>query len=99
MSLAGIFTPLKELARTVNSARVPPVISINLLLFLLPLIRLYQKFVPLRWPINRESLLTIKQGPNRVDSTKAREQLGHQCRPLEESVRDLIHWMKNKEQI
>ena len=95
----GYFYTLKELARTVNSARVPPVISINLLLFLLPLIRLYQKFVPLRWPINRESLLTIKQGPNRVDSTKAREQLGHQCRPLEESVRDLIHWMKNKEQI
>lgn len=95
----GTFYTLKELARAVSPSRVPPVISIDLLLALLPLIRLYQKFVPLRWPINRESLMTIKEGPKCVDSTKAFEKLGHQCRPLEESIQDLIHWMKIKEKV
>ncbi len=95
----GQFYTLKELARTVNPSRVPPIVSIDLLLFLLPLIRLYQKFVPLRWPINRESLMTIKIGPSRVDSTKAQKELGHQTRPLEESVRDLIGWMKEQHAI
>ena len=95
----GNFYTLKELARTVNPSRVPRVISIDLLLVLLPLIRLYQKFVPLRWPINRESLMTIKQGPKRVDSTKAIQRLGHQCRPLAESVGDLILWVKSKNKI
>ncbi len=95
----GQFYALKELARIVNPSRIPPVISMKLLLIMLPLIRVYQKFVPLRWPINRESLLTIKRGPRRVDSTKAIEQLGHRCRPLEESVRDLILWMKRNDKI
>ncbi len=95
----GKFYTLKELAQIVNPSRVPSVISIDLLLVLLPLIRIYQKFVPLRWPINRESLITIKHGPRQVDSTKAREQLGHQCRPLEESVRDLIVWMKKQDRL
>ena len=92
----GKFYTLRDLARTVNSSRVPLVVSIDLLLFLLPLIRLYQKFVPLRWPINRESLMTIKNGPSKVDSTKAQNELSHQTRPLEESVRDLIGWMKEQ---
>jgi len=60
---------------------------------------MYQKFVPLRWPINRESLMTIKQGPSRVDSSKAVEQLDHQFRPLQESVRDLIGWMKQNDKL
>ena len=95
----GKFYSLKELAEAVNPSRVPPVISIDLLLVLLPLIRLYQKFVPSRWPINRESLMAIKQGPSRVDSSKAVEQLNHQFRPLQESVRDLIGWMKKNDKL
>ena len=95
----GKFYSLKELAEAVNPSRVPPVISIDLLLVLLPVIRLYQKFVPLRWPINRESLMAIKQGPSRVDSSKAVEQLSHQFRPLQESVRDLIGWMKKNDKL
>jgi dihydroflavonol-4-reductase len=95
----GKFYSLKELAEAVNPSRIPPVISIDLLLVLLPLIRLYQKFVPLRWPINRESLMAIKQGPSRVDSSKAVEQLSHQFRPLQESVRDLIGWMKKNDKL
>jgi dihydroflavonol-4-reductase len=95
----GKFYSLKELAEAVNPSRVPPVISIDLLLVLLPLIRLYQKFVPLRWPINRESLMAIKQGPSRVDSSKAVEQLSHRFRPLQESVRDLIGWMKKNDKL
>jgi len=95
----GKFYSLKELAEVANPSRVPPVISIDLLLVLLPLIRLYQKFVPLRWPINRESLMAIKQGPSRVDSSKAIQQLSHQFRPLEQSVRDLIRWMKQNDKL
>jgi dihydroflavonol-4-reductase len=68
------------------------VISLDLLLGLLPVIRIYEKVFSLRWPINRESLLTIKKAPKKVDSSKARKALAHACRPLEESVRDLIEW-------
>ena len=95
----GKFYSLKKLASLVNPSRVPPVISIDLLLFILPLIRLYQKFVPLRWPINRESLMTIKRGPEIVDSSKAEKYLDHRTRPLEESINDLILWMKNTEKL
>ena len=92
----GRFHTLRELAEAVNPSRVPASVSIDLLLFMLPLIELYQKIVPLRWPINRESLLTVKRGPLKVISDKAEQNLGHQCRPLKDSVKDLIGWAKKE---
>ena len=91
----GNFYTLKSLARLVKPEKIPPVISVNLLIRLLPLIRLYARVFPLRSPINRESLLTLKKAPEMVDSSKARKHLLHQSRSLKESVHDLIEW-KNK---
>lgn len=93
----GNYHTMKALASMVNRNKKLPVVSVNLLIGLLPLIELYSRFFPLRWPVNRESLLTLKTAPKYVDSSKAAEQLLHRTRPLEESVRDLIEW-KNKEE-
>jgi hypothetical protein len=39
--------------------------------------------------------MTIKKGPEIVDSSKAEKHLDHCTRPMEESVNDLILWMKS----
>ncbi len=88
----GKFYTLKELASLCNPDKIPPVISLDLLMSLLPVIKVYEKLFSLRWPINRESLLTLKKAPRKVDSSRARQELRHQSRPLSESISDLIAW-------
>lgn len=88
----GRYYSLKELALLINPDKIPPVISLDLLLGLLPLIELYEKIFPLRWPVNRESLLTLKKAPKKVDSSKAHHELRHHSRPLEQSIGDLVEW-------
>ena len=92
----GSFHSIREVAELAGPKRIPPVISVDLLLALLPLIRLYDRMFPMPWPINRESLLTLKRAPRRVDSSKAIKKLNHKVRPLSESVSDLIEWKKNE---
>ena len=88
----GKYCTLRELASTIAPNKVPTVISLDLLLMLLPFINLYSKIFRLRWPVNKESLLTLKKAPKRVDSSRAEKTLGHRCRSLQESVSDLIRW-------
>ena len=90
----GEYFTLKELATLCNPVKIPPVISLDLLISLLPVIKIYQMVFPMPWPINRESLLTLKKAPKKVDSSKARQELRHRSRPLDESVKDLIEWSR-----
>lgn len=92
----GSFHSIREVAKLARPERIPPVISVDLLMALLPLIRLYSRYFRLPWPINRESLLTLKRAPRRVDSSKAIKKLNHKVRPLNESVSDLIKWKKKQ---
>jgi dihydroflavonol-4-reductase len=55
---------------------------------------LYDSVFKLKWPINKESLITLKYAPKRMDCTKAIKELGHTNRATQESVEDLIQWFK-----
>lgn len=93
----GHFVTLRELAKMANPSKTPLVLSVKLLLTLLPFINIYDKLFPLRWPVNKESLMTLKNAPKKMNCTKARKELGHSSRPVKESVAELIAWFqKNK---
>lgn len=44
----------------------------------------------------REAIDAVKNGHPDMDNSKAVRELGHQCRPLEESIRDFYKWYQNK---
>lgn len=95
----GRYYSLKDLAARINPEKVPFCISVDLLIRILPLVNLYSRVFPMRWPINKESLITLKNAPRNLDSSKAEKHLLHKTRPLNDSVKDLINWMsKNNKQ-
>ena len=95
--VGGEYMSLKNLAKMTGKSKVPHSISIDLLIALLPIIRVYEKLFPLKWPITKESLSTLKFAPKNMDCSKAITELGHKNRPLQETINDLIQWFhKNK---
>lgn len=88
----GQYISLKELAALSCQTKTPSVLSLELLIRLLPLIKLYEMFFKLKWPINKESLTTLKYAPKRMDCSKAIKELGHNNRATQSSVEDLIEW-------
>jgi len=92
--VGGEYISLKNLAKMVNSKKIPVSIPINLLVKLLPFIRLYEKLVPLKWPISKESLSTLKNAPKNMDCSRATKELGHKSRPVIQSVNDLLEWFE-----
>ena len=86
----GQYMSLKELAKIASPNKPPLVLSINLLLWMLPLIKIYDRIFKLKWPINKESLITLKNAPEFMDCSKAYNEFAHENRPVEESVNDLI---------
>ena len=95
--VGGEYMSLKNLAKMTGKSKVPHSISIDLLIALLPIIRVYEKLFTLKWPITKESLSTLKFAPKNMDCSKAITELGHKNRPLQETINDLIQWFhKNK---
>lgn len=90
--VGGEYTSLVNLAKMANKTKIPSSLSIDFLFKLLPLIRLYEKLFPLKWPITKESLSTLKNAPKKMDCSKAIQELGHKNRPIQESINDLIVW-------
>jgi dihydroflavonol-4-reductase len=88
----GQYISLHELATRSCQTKIPPVLPLNLLINLLPVIKLYNKFFKLRWPINKESLTTLKYAPKKMDCSKAIKELDHTNRATQNSVEDLIQW-------
>ena len=88
----GQYISLHDLATLSCKTKIPSVLSLNFLIKLLPVIKLYNKFFKLRWPINKESLTTLKYAPKRMDCSKAIKELGHTNRATQNSVEDLIQW-------
>lgn len=86
----GQYMSLKELAKVACSKKTPLVLSINMLLWMLPLIKIYDRLFNLNIPVNRESLITLKNAPEIMDCSKAQNEFAHQNRPVEVSVNDLI---------
>ena len=92
--VGGEYISLKNLAEMVNSKKIPMSISIDLLVKLLPFVRLYEKLFPLKWPISIESLSTLKNAPQNMDCSRAAKELGHKSRPVKQSVNDLLEWFE-----
>ena len=88
----GQYISLQELARLACPNKIPSVLSLDVLIKFLPVINLYTWFFKLRWPINKESLTTLKYAPKRMDCSKAIKDLGHTNRATQKSVEDLIEW-------
>lgn len=95
--VGGAYLTVKEIATASNSTKVPVVISLNLLILLMPLINIYQKLFHLKWPITKESLITLKYAPKNMDISKAKQELNHNPRPINESIEDLKNWFYKKQ--
>jgi dihydroflavonol-4-reductase len=88
----GDYISLKELAKIVSPSKIPLSIPVDLLLSFLPLINIYDKLFHLKWPVTRESLITLKFSPKNIDSSRAIRELGHQTRPIKQTLDDLVTW-------
>ena len=94
--VGGSYFSLKQILEIVNPDRRYVSIPLNLIILLLPIIKLYQKIFPFKWLITKESLMTLKRAPKRVDSSKAVENLNHQIRLGSETINDLMEWFKKE---
>lgn len=94
--VGGEYLTVKEIAIASNSTKVPITISLNLLIILMPLINIYQKLFQLKWPITKESLITLKYAPKNMDISKVKKELNHNPRPIYESIEDLKNWFNKK---
>lgn len=92
--VGGYYMSFKQMAELSNPGRKYFSIPIDVLIGLLPLIKLYEKCFPLKWPITKESLIKVKQAPKNMDSSKAMKQLNHHIRPTSETIYDLLDWFK-----
>ena len=94
----GAFVPVNKLAQFSNPERKPIKVSLDILLFIYPFIKIYKRFFKIPWPITKQSLLALKNAPKRVDSSKAKKELNHTCRPIEETIENLLTWNKKEEE-
>lgn len=90
--VGGRFCSLETLYRLLNANRKPKVISAELLFKLLPLLDLLQKIKAFPWPVNKESLKTLLDSPREIHQQETFEELGHEIRALEQTLKDLILW-------
>ncbi|MGB5243786.1 MAG: hypothetical protein WBN50_09225, partial [Lutimonas sp.] len=94
--VGGFYVSIKQIAEMLNPHKKYFSLPVNLLIGLLPVLKLYQFFLPLKWPITKESLVKVKRAPKIMDSSKAIKDLNHQIRPTSETITDLIEWFKKR---
>ena len=97
--LGGNYYTLKEISAMANPSRKPMIIPVDILIFLSPLIYVFNKVYKMRWPFTRESLTILKNAPKNIDSSKAITTLNHSIRPTQNTVVDLIAWFKSETKI
>ena len=97
--LGGNYHSLKEISVIANPKRKAILIPLNLLIFLSPLIYVFNKVYKMRWPFTKESLVILKKAPKNVDSSKAITTLNHKIRPIQNTVEDLINWFKAENEL
>ena len=93
----GQYISLKELAGIACPTKIPSLLSLDLLIKFLPFIKIYDRFFKLKWPVNKESLITLKYAPKRMDCSKAIKELGHTNRETQHSIKDLIQWFNENQ--
>ena len=96
--LSGKYYSLKDLARAIKAVtgkKVPQkVIPYRLLKMLLPFVSAYAKITQSAPSFTRESIDALIHGHPNMDCTKARTELNHKCRPLEDTLSDFFKWQK-----
>lgn len=101
--LCGKFRELKDLAAVAGEVTGKPMpkmtLSISSLYLLLPLVKLYGRLVGAAPQFTRESLAALEHGHRNMDASKARRELGHEVRPLEETLKDFFDWQREQKNI
>lgn len=99
--LTGKYYSMKAFARMVQDVTgvrtTKMVLPFYLLRALLPLISLWSKISGASPVLSLEAIVAVKNGHPDMDNSKAVSELGHQSRPLEESIRDFYEWYQNNE--
>jgi dihydroflavonol-4-reductase len=94
--LSGKYYSLKTIANlvhTVTGKKIPQkVLPYWLLKSVLPLISVYSRMTHAKPLFTIESIDALKNGHPNMDHSKAAAQLGHRCRPIEESLYDFYRW-------
>lgn len=94
--LGGSYYTLKDLSRVVakvSNKRIPCFeVPIGLVKSFLPIIGVYYKIRKQDPSVTRESIEILEFGNKHIESEKARKDLGHNPRPIEETMKDLLTW-------
>jgi dihydroflavonol-4-reductase len=96
--VSGRYYPLKELAKLIHKVtgkKIPKmVLPFWLLQLAVPFHSVYCRLTGANPQITRESVMALLNGHPHMNSSKAVRQLGHRCRPIEESLRDFYEWQQ-----
>ncbi|TSJ44791.1 NAD-dependent epimerase/dehydratase family protein [Fluviicola chungangensis] len=94
--LGGRYYTLKDLSRVVakvSGKRIPCFeIPIGLVKSFLPFIKVYYRLMKQDPSVTRESIEILEFGNKHIDSEKAKKDLGHNPRPVDETMKDLLSW-------
>jgi dihydroflavonol-4-reductase len=101
--LSGKYYSMKELSyevKLVTGKKVPKMIlPYWLLRVFIPFAAVYYKLTKQYPTFTIESIDALKNGHPTMDNSKAKSELGHQCRPLSNTLADFYAWQKEKKVI
>ncbi len=94
--LGGSYYTLKDLSRIVakvSNKRIPCFeVPIGLVKSFLPVIGVYYKLRKQDPSLTKESIEILEFGNKHIQSEKAKKDLGHNPRPVDETMKDLLSW-------
>jgi len=101
--LSGEYYSMKNFAgviHKVSGKKVPKIIlPFWFLKALLPFVKWYGKIKKAAPIFTIEAITALKLGHPNMDNQKAVRELNHQCRPLQETIRDFYEWHKQQKTI
>lgn len=95
--LSGKFCSLKELSEMINrisGCRIPFFIPAKLARMVCPLFQIYSSITKKQPLYTSQSIDILVKSPINISNRKAREELGFEPRPLEETLTDSFNWYK-----
>ena len=98
--LSGKYYTMKELSQLIHEVtnkKTPRVIVPFAVLNLsLPFLSLYGKLTGGAPVFTRASMEALKNGHRNMNNEKAKQRLGHICRPMRETLKDFYEWQKQR---
>ena len=93
--ISGQFRTLRELSvmiREISGCRIPFIVPVSLARLACPFFQLYSSVTKKEPIYTYQSLDILVNSPVNVSSEKARRELGHNPRPLEQTLADTFEW-------